>query len=87
MLFQNVLMEFLVVLKKFEWSIKGVLMVFAGCFKSYLFQTCNNLQKKVSFRSCCTSCNFLMSVKMKLGQIGNNPLIFIKNQCFHALWI
>ena len=34
-------MEFLVVLKKFQWSIKGVSMVFTGCFKSYLFQTCN----------------------------------------------
>ena len=31
--FKNVLMEFLVVFKKLQWSIKDVLMVFAGCFK------------------------------------------------------
>ena len=36
---KNVFMEFLVDLKTFQWSIKGVSMVFAGCFKSYFFQT------------------------------------------------
>ena len=49
--FKNVLMEFLVVFKKLQWSIiKDVLMIFAGCS--------NYLQNIVSFRSCCTSRNF-----------------------------